>query len=281
MALPEMRIAEQNLSAGDLELEAREGESLMIMARGISGGAAGDVVEEYIREELMLSYQAHAGDDEVFPDQLTEDLHTDLLHWMREAGMSAPALKVPEGQDYVISNPAGNGTATVLYKEMSAGFVSGNEPGAPETKTRTFISSGQTTQSLAAGTTGTFALSDSLNPAQLADWPYEEDVAHNYEYDLMAASIELDAGSGANTSLDGIKMTTEEVDFLARDSAFVDPLLAQYVGPALDVHPLIFLDAPTFSPGDELDTTVQASNSGSGAEDAVINSSMIFHRRGV
>ena len=281
MGLMDLRVEEQDLSAGDLELEAKMGESLRVIARGVGGGNADTIVEEYIREETMTAFPADDGETEVLLEETVRTQQTDFFAALRDYGFRAPELMIPEGQTYQLTSWTGSGTATVLYEEMGAGRADGNQPGGPGTKTRTFVSTGQIVEEVPSGGTETTDVDSSVNPSQLNDWPYEENVEANYEYDLQALSLGLDSGSGGNTSLDAFRLTSAESDFLARESALVDPGLAQFPDATLDIWPLMFQTTPTFSPGADLDLTVEISNSGSGAEDAIVNAMMVFYRRAV
>jgi hypothetical protein len=281
MALSDMRVVEQDLSAGDLSLDARDGESLEILARGISGTDPDTTIEEYIREELMLAYQHDQGDETVFMEETVRRQHRDILGYLRDMGLRVPMLSVPEGQTYTLASSTETGTATVLYREMGVGSAGQGRPGGPETKSRSFISSGRITETVASGTTETPDVDTSVQPAQLDGFPFAEDCPPNREYDLQAMMLSLSGGSGANVSLDSFKVTSDETDFLARQSSVVDPGLAQYPNAELTTVPMVFVDEPTFSPGADLDVTVTVSNSGSGDEDAVVDCSILFYRRSV
>ena len=45
--------------------------------------------------------------------------------------------------------------------------------------------------------------------------------------------------------------------------------------------PFVFPETPTFSPGDELDIEVQATEGGTGDQDAVVDVTCVFYRRDV
>ena len=281
MPTTDIRVIEQDLSAADLELEARSDESLEIVARGVSGAAAGSIIEEYVREELMFAFPADEGDENILREATVQTMHTDFTRWLDEHGFRAPNLVVPEGQTYNLTSTTGSGSATLLYRERSPGTVNDSQPGAPATKTRSFASSGEVTQSIAAGASETFPVEESVQPAQLDDFPFSQDCPPNREYDMQAMMIGLSADSGANVTLDGVRLTSEGTDFLARDSQFVDPALMQYPNAALTVLPMTFPDVPTFSPGEDLDIAVSAANGGSGAEDATVHTTVLFYRRSV
>jgi len=89
------------------------------------------------------------------------------------------------------------------------------------------------------------------------------------------------SGSGGDIQLNGFRLQSEEREFLAKDSAFVDTDLAQYPDDSLTTLPYIFPAQPTFGPGDELDIQVEAENTTSDDEDAVIDVSLLFYRREV
>lgn len=281
MGISDFRVASQDLADGDLELEAREGESIEVVARGVEGGGENHDVEEYIREELMLAYPVDEADGELMPIEHVERMHTDLLRHMRDEGLRAPSLKVPEGQTFTLSNPDGAGRATAIYKELDASGVSSSSPGGPGTKSRTFISSGTTTENVASGGAATAVVETSTNPPQLPDFPFEEDVSTGYEYDLQALALVVAGTAGGDTSIDGFKLTSDETDFLARDSAFVDPSLARFPSADMTVLPMMFPSTPTFTPGEELELTLDVSNGGGGAQDAIVDATYVFYRRSV
>lgn len=280
--LDALRVEEVDLSQGDLILEADDGESLEILARGVSGGADDDLIEEAVDEETMLAYPATDGEADLFPQEAVYQVQTDVHGKLRTMGLTAPTLKVPEGDTYQLISEAGNGTATVLYTEGGPNFAQGTTPGGPDTKNRTFISSAEEAVEVEAGATTTAPVETSQNPGVLRDFPYEEAVPSRREYDLQALAITVDtAGSGANISLDGFKLQSEERDFIARESDFIDTAIAPYPDPDLTALPLTFPDEPTFEPGDELDIILEVSNSGTATETAVVDVSTVFYRRGV
>jgi len=282
MDLHDLRVEEQDLTSGDLSIEASDNESLEILARGIEGGADDDIMQEAVDEETMLAYPATDGEAEVFPEPAVHNLKTDIHGKLREMGLSAPTIKVPEGDEYQLINDNSNGTATVLYRQGNATMVNGGQPGGPDTKTRTFISSAEETQEIAGNSTETIDVETSQNPGILRDWPYEEAVPAQREYDLQALMVTLDsAGTGTDIALDSVRLQSEEREWLAKDSAFVDTALAQYPNDDLTTLPYVFPAEPTFSPGDELDVQVEATESGGGAADAVVDVTTVFYRRGV
>jgi len=143
------------------------------------------------------------------------------------------------------------------------------------------VTTAETTQQIAQGTTETVNLDTSGNPGILRDWPWEEEVPPNREYDLQAIMFNLDGDSGSNITLDTFRLQAEEREFLAKDSAFVDVLQAQYPNTDLTRIPYVFPSAPTFEPGDNIDIQVEASNSNTSAEDAVVNATIVSYRRSV
>lgn len=282
MDLHDVRVEEQDLSSGALTIEAADRESIEILARGVSGGGDDDVVQESVDEETMLAYPAFDGGAEVFPEPVVRQLGTDLHGKLRDMGFAAPTIKVPEGDEYRLTNPNDNGTATVLYKQGGAGMVRENDEGGPANKSRTFITSAETTQNIDANATETIDVVDSQNPGIIRDYPYEEDVPASREYDLQALMLTLDAnGSATGISLDSFRLQSEEREFLAKDSGFVDVDLADYPNDDLTTLPFVFPAQPTFGPGDELDLQVEATDTSGSAGDAVVDASMVFYRRDV
>lgn len=280
--LHDIRVEEQDLSSDDLLIEADTNESLEILARGVSGANADDQILESIDEETMLAYEHEDPDGELFPEEALRDRQMDIHEMLRDMGFQAPTLKVPEGDEYQLVNDTSDaGTCAVYYRQGRAQDVSPNEPGHPDSKTRTFVTTSETTQSIAAGATETVDLETSAQPGILRDWPWEEEVPPNREYDLQAIMFHLDGSSGANVSLDNYRLQAEEREFLAKSSAFVDTQHARYPNNDLTRLPFMFPAEPTFEPGDNLDVQVEATNSGTGAEDAVVNATIVSYRRPV
>lgn len=282
MNLHDVRVEEQDLSSGDLTIEASDRESIEILARGVSGGSDDDVVQESVDEETMLAYPATDGEAEVFPEPVVQQLGTDVHAKLRDMGLAAPTIKVPEGDEYRLTNPNSNGSATVLYRQGGASMVREDDAGGPGNKNRTFITSAETTQNIAANSSETVDVVDSQNPGILRDFPYEEDVPASREYDLQALMITEDTdGSGSDVVIDDFRLQSEEREFLAKDSAFVDADMADYPNDDLTTLPFLFPAQPTFGPGDELDLQVTAAESGGAAADIVIDATAIFYRREV
>jgi len=280
--LHDIRVAEQDLSEDDLLIEADTGESLEILARGVSGANADDQLIESIDEETMLAFQHEDPDGELFPEEALQNRQMDIHAMLRDMGLRAPALKVPEGDEYQLVNDTSDaGTATVYYRQGRASDVSRNDPGHPDTKARTFVTTAETTQTVGQGATETIDLEDSANPGILRDWPWEEEVPPNREYDLQAIMLNLDGDSGGNVTLDSFRLQSEEREFLAKDSAFVDTGLAQFPNTDLTRRPFVFPEEPTFSPGDNLDVQVRATEGGSADQDAVVNATIVSYRRPV
>lgn len=282
MAAPlhDIRIEEQDLSSADLTLEADTGESLEILARGVASGADEEVFEESVGETMMLAWQGDDGDDEMFPEPILHNHHMDLLGVLRDAGYNLPTLKVPEGDTYVLSDPGGNANGTVYYREAAAGQYRAGSDGGPEGRVRPFITSAQATDSIASSSTETHPIDNSVNPAQLDDWPWEEDVRADREYDMVALIVDMDNSAGGNTTIDGVRLISEETEFLARSSAFIDEDNFQYPSDELDTGVFTFPDPITFAPGDDLTIEYQASNTNTmSAENAIVNAAIVATRR--
>jgi len=280
--LHDVRVEEQDLSADDLSIEADTNESLTILSRGISGANADDQLIESIDEETMLAHEHEDPDGELFPKEAVQNRQQDIHAMLRDMGLQAPTLKVPEGDEYRLVNDTSDaGTAVVYYTQGRAQDVSMNDPGHPNTKERTFVSTAETTQTISQGTTETVNLDVSANPGILRDWPWEEEVPPNREYDLQAIMFNLDADSGGNVTVDSFRLQSEEREFLAKDSAFIDVDQAQYPNTDLTRVPFLFPAEPTFSPGDNLDVQVEASEGGTADQDAVVNATIVAYRREV
>lgn len=280
--LHDVRVEEQDLSSDDLLIEADTGESLEILARGVSGANADDQILESIDEETMLAYEHEDPDGELFPEEALQNKQMDIHAMLRDMGLQAPTLKVPEGDEYQLVNDSSDaGSATVYYRQGRAQDVSSSQPGHPNTKTRTFVTTAETTQNIGANATEIVDLDTSGNPGILRDWPWEEEVPPNREYDLQAIMFNLDGDADADHTLDTFRLQSEEREFIAKDSAFVDANLAQYPNTDLTRLPFLFPEEPTFSPGDNLDVQVEVTDSGGAAADTVVNATIVAYRRPV
>lgn len=281
--LHDIRVEEQDLSSDDLSIEADTNESLEILARGVTGANADDQLLESIDEETMLAYEHEDPDGELFPEEALHNRQMDVHAMLRDMGFNAPTLKVPEGDTYQLVNDTSDaGNCTVYYRQGRASDVSMNDPGHPDTKTRTFVTTSETTQTIAIDSTETVDLETSAQPGILRDWPWEEDVPPGREYDLQAIMFVLDGSSGSNITLDSFRLQSEEREFLAKESAFIDNAVAQYPNTDLTRVPFLFPMEPTFGPGDDLDVQVEATNGNtSSTEDAVVNATIVSYRRPV
>jgi hypothetical protein len=279
-ALESLRIEEQDLSSGDLRLEADSNESLMIKALGVSGANDNDTMQVAIDEETMLSFQFDNGGNTLFQESHLDSAQSDVLGKLRGAGLDVPMLKVPEGDEFqVINSTSSAGSATVLYSELGPNGVRASEEGAPGNKTRTFVTTGSETITVTADSTVTESIDTSENPGILRDFPYEEDVPPGTEYDLQAIGILEGDGTEAGIEISGFRLKSEEREFLARDSDFVDPAIAPHPDSDLTELPLVFPEQPTFSPGDELDVEVEVSDTDSTESDIVVEIAIVAYRR--
>jgi len=279
MGITDKRIEEQDLSAGDLELEARDGEALEVLGMGVGGASSDAIATATIREETVLAFQSDAGDDNLLRQDSLRDRSETFLTRLRDAGMDLPTVKIPEGQELTLSTDTGDGSATVIYDERPADAFGAGAEGAPGNKQRTFISSGQETQNIGAGATEVVDVETSVSPNTLGDFPFGEDAPSGFEFDLMALAVALDDNADADHTLDNVRLQTEETDFLARESARVDSAHFEYPDVDLSTHPFVFPEPPTFVPGQELDIEVEVTDTASSAADTVVNAAAVFYRR--
>jgi len=283
MSLDEIRVAETSGGSGDdLTLEARTGESLEILARGIGSGDGNNITTESVREEDVLAYQSDDTDGiDVFPREPTETQNMDLMGMLRSMGYDLPTIKVPEGHTYTLSPSGSNENATVLYREEGPAANTATDPGGPDNPDRVFIASGEEDTDLAvAGTAEEFEVDTATTPSPLSSFPYGEPAPQGFEYDLIAVMAASDDSDGANTPvIDNFRLETQETSFLARSNATVRQEHAQYPSNDLSTMPFVFPDPPTISPGQDLDMFV-TKNADSGS-DVQAATALLFRRRSV
>jgi len=279
------RIEEADISSGDLVLTADSNESYVVMDLGVDGGGEDDIVTVSIGEETMMAFPAEDGEDTLFREDSLQSYGYSLYGFMRRAGLPAPMLQVPEGDDLTISTDGSSGSATVVYREGGASLASASQPGGPGTKQRVYPVSGEgTATSVSDTSTATINVDTSRQPSALDDFPFGTDVPSNREFDLLAIALALDSDVTSGT-IDSFRLTTEEQRFLAQDAAFVDADNAAYPAENPDEGPFIFpmsAGGPqTYSPGDELDIEVKATNTSGGSGDLSVKSTVIFERRSI
>jgi len=284
-AIRALRFEEQDLSAGDLELEAEANESYRVMDLGINGANDDTIVEVSIGEESMMAFPADDGNDNLFDGDSLRFYGKSLYGYMREEGLPAPMLQVPEGDTFTLSSDTGSGTATIIYREGDANLASPAAPGGPETKQRLYPVTGTAVETgAAADTQFTLDINTSRQPPQYDDFPFGTEVPSNREYDLLALMINLERFAGSGGSVDSFRLTTEEQRFLENDAGFISTENARFPQTDPREGPLVFpQDSPgpqTYEPGDELDLEVQATN-GNVQGDLRVNATFLFERRAV
>lgn len=257
-----LRVEEQDLSSDDLTLTADRGEALEILTRGIVNGNTFDDVEESVDETTMLQYWGADGRPGLFPGELHILQHTDVLAHLRKMGFDLPTIKVPPGTQYQLNNLNDNGTARLVYRDFNSERFTRGDNGAPGGRVKTFISKGREQNQIASGATEEIEVNTSANTGGVNDWPYEEDVPTNREYDLVALAMTVreDPDTGGALDLEAFRLTSLENDFIARDSAFITDGFADF--PDADPNtrwPMPFMNFATgepepitFSPGDDL-----------------------------
>jgi len=283
MSLDEVRVVETSGGSGDdLTLDARTGESIEILARGVASGGDDAIVTESVREEDVLAYQADDTDGiDIFPREATETQNMDVMAKLRSMGYDLPTIKVPEGHTYTLSPSGSNANATVLYREEGPAANTATDPGGPDNPDRTFIALGEEDTDLSAGGTAEeFEVDTATTPSPLSTFPYEEPAPQGFEFDLIAVMAASDDSDGANSPvIDNFRLETEETSFLARSNATVRQEHAQYPSNDLTTMPFVFPDPPTIQPGQDLDMFV-TKNADTGS-DVQAATAMVFRRRSV
>lgn len=266
--LTKLRIEEQDLSSADLTLAADRGESLEILAREISGANDEDSIEESVDETTMLHYFGGQDRETLFQSEYMMRMDTDYLGYLAQMGFDLPTIKVPAGTTYRVNNLNDNGNARVLYRDYNSERFDRTDPGAPSGSQRTMILTGQEETTITQNSTEVNEVQTSAVTGGLPTWPYENDVPQNREYDVCALAVrgEEDPAGGGSMNLTGVRLNSEETDFLARTSAVVGDILFFY--PDADPvtrQPFIFRNPHTgepwpitFEPGDELNIELEA-----------------------
>jgi len=284
-AIRSKRIEEADLSSGDLVLEADTNESYIVHDIGVTGTGSNSIVTVSVGEETMFAFPAEGTEDRLFREDSIHSYGASLYGEMRSMGLPAPMLQVPEGDELTVTTDGGSGSATVVYRQGGASLASPSQAGGPETKDRMYPVSGEgTATGVADSTQTTIDVTTSRQPSALDDFPFGTDVPSNREFDLLGVSLALDGDVTAGT-IDSFRLTSEEQRFLAQDAEFVDADMAQYPDEDPEKGPLFFpVDAggpQTYSPGDELDLEVKATNTSGTSGDLTVKATVLFERRGL
>ena len=251
----------QDLSAADLELDAKAGQGFEVFEVGIDGGAAGSKGIITIGGVTMMNFPASDAAEGVAPVPWIDANPNSLLKMVQEKLAEIPTLKIPEGKKLVLSNGAVAGTGYIFYKELSEAEVPRPDaPGAPNNLTRLFISHGKAEWTVTASSTEAHKVDTSLNVPELRDFPFEEAVPAGLRYRLLGFATREGAGSHADVSYEGIRMWFKEQSWLKKEEEWSDPLLFPY-NAAAQYYPIRFLPSPmVFEAHQELTLEVQAKN---------------------
>lgn len=283
MSLNDLRVERTTGGNGDdLTLDARTGESLEILARGIDSAAGNTTVTESVREEDVLAYRADDTDGvELFPREAVNTTGTDLMGKLRDMGYPMPTVKVPEGHTFTLSPDDSSSNAVVLYRELSETTVAATDEGGPDNPNRVFIASGEEDSALSSsGTAEEFEVTTPTTPSPLSGFPYEEDAPQGFEFDVVGFAVASDDSDGSNTpTVDSFRLETSETSFLVRDNGSVNQNHAQYPSNDLTTMPFILPEPITISPGQELDVFVEK-NASTGT-DVQAECALITYRRSV
>jgi len=261
----------QDLSAADLELEAKAGQGFEIFEVGIDGGAAGSKGIITIGGVTMMNFPASDAKEGIAPVPFIDNNPNTLLKMCREKLPDVPTLKVPEGKKFVLTNDGVAGTGYIFYRELSEGDIPrADAPGAPNSLNRLFISHGKAEWSVAAGATEAHKVDTSLNVPELRDFPFEEAVPAGLRYRLLGFATRKGDGSGADITYSGIRMWFKEQSWLKKEEEWASPSLFPY-NIASQYNPVFFFPTPmVFEAHQELTFEVQCSNAGGADETAQI-----------
>lgn len=277
--LHQVRHEQQDLSSDDLTLEADRGESIEILARSVSGANDEDDIEESVDETTLRHFFGGQERETLFQGEFLPFENMDVMGMLRRMGFDLPTIKVPSGTQYVLDNLNDNGTGHVLYRDYNSERFSRGDDGAPEGRRRAVVLTGQEETTVSQNTQEINAVATSATTGGLPNWPYEEDVPSNREYDVAMIAVrgeEDPAGSGAFT-LDAFRLNHDGNDFLARSSATVDNAFAFYpdADPVTRL-PFVFMDYATgeprpltFEAGDDLTVELEGTETTNNADVSV------------
>ena len=273
------RYVQQDLSAGDLILPGRSKRSYEILDVYITGHTGLDVPTLTVNDRLMLGMPSNTNAEQLFPNREISVNHRALLSMLRKKYPDVPTIKSTPGDDVVITDTAGSGIVTVIYRQIEdQGLFDGKEPGAPDNAMRLFISHGRYSVNIAVGTENVIA-AESQNPPGLTAFPFGEVVPANRTMELLGFSTLAGAAIGANTTYVGIRLWHQEEAFLVEDEAFLNPLQLPYM-PANADHPITLMDKTrTFTQNERLRVEMQFTNAGAGAELAQAYFTALFIQR--
>ncbi len=274
------RIAYQDLSAGDFELEAKSEEALIILNIMTREGGAEELLTVNLGERNVFSrymdknYAEYGG----VPGLDTNYFFFDA--WLRSKYPNVPTLKVLPGKKLILSSSLSGGEVYVEYITVTGGDIPrSDEPGAHFATVNLLHSNGRITEEIGIGLTESFFITSAQNPAGMSNFPYGTPAPADYKYDWLGFSLVLASTAGADVVIDGIKVWLDKTSILAKDLAFVDPDLFPFA-PANTQDRLYLFNTPIeILEGQTLQTEVRATNIGAGLQNAIVLLTHLFIKR--
>ena len=251
----------QDLSAADLELDAKAGQGFEVFEVGIDGGAAESKGIITIGGVTMMNFPASDAKEGVAPVPWIDANPNSLLKMVREKLAEVPTLKIPEGKKLVLSNAGVVGTGYIFYRELSQGEIPRPDaPGAPNNLTRLFVSHGKAEWTATTVENEAHKVDVSLNVPELRDFPFEEAVPAGLRYRLLGFATRLKTPTADTITYEGIRMWFKEQSWLKKEEEWSLPTLFPY-NAAAEYYPIRFLPTPmVFEAHQELTLEVQCKN---------------------
>lgn len=271
------RTLEQDLSAANLELKAETGEAYEIVNMAVDGAGANALLRVLIGTELMATPPIDDADAELLKWVATTGLPLSFFKQAKNAALPVPTFKVAAGEKIVLSSTTSDGTAYIIYKKWTEGQgPKKTDPGGSESKTRLFFLNGRTTEEIAAVSTESFEIVNSVNPAGQPKFPFEANVPVGWTFDVLAICTRKNDGSGADITYTGIRWWKEESSLLGLADEFAEPTLFPYQEGVANWDINWFDDPIRFDENEESFLEVQAANGhATNAEDAIIDVCLI------
>ena len=269
------RTLEQPLSATTpLELKAETGEAYEILDMAVDGAGAQALLRILIGTELMATPPVDDAGSELLKWVVDKGLPLSFFRQAKNAALPIPTFKVAAGEKIVLSSTTNDGTAYIVYKKWTDGQgPKKTDPGGSESKVRLFFLNGRTTGNIAADSTESFEIVNSVNPAGQPKFPFEANVPVGWTFDVLAICTLL--YSGTDCTLTGIRWWKEESSLLGLADEFAEPMLFPYQNGVGNMDINWFDDPIRFDENEESYFEAQVFNDNAAAQDAVVDVCLI------
>jgi len=266
------QLLDHDLSTGPLQFEARQNYAYEILEIGTSGLGTQDQLDVVIGTNKMAVLPMLENDIAVSP-RIYGAISTKPFYWQlrQQYGNFIPYMIIGEGETMSISTTNPVGRVQVLMREhMTDNLPKNSDKGGSLSGVKTYATRGMQIVTVGAGLTVDARLNTSLVPAGYTRFPFEQYVLPNETISILGLAIVLGSGSGANITLDGVRLWRLNQSILAPNEAFVPVDNFPPMSIAEDRRLTLFDQPVVYDINESGIFEIQVTNAGLAAQDAII-----------